>query len=215
MSGGIARLARTPRGGEDRAERAAAPGAANLAADLGRLVLRLVTGGLLAGHGAQKLLGAFDGPGLQGTERMLESLGIHPARMWAPLAGLAELGGGVLTALGLMSPIGPLATLGSMTLATVRAHGGKPIWATKGGAELPVTNIAIALDLALAGPGRFSLDRALGIRVSRTTAALAVAATAAGIFLALAPPAMLVDAERARDEQAEGAERRLREAARA
>ena len=35
--------------------------------NLALLTLRLTTGGLLAGHGAQKLFGAFGGPGLEGT----------------------------------------------------------------------------------------------------------------------------------------------------
>lgn len=155
--------------------------------DLGLLILRGTTGGLLAGHGAQKLFGAFDGPGLEGTAAMLESLEVHPGRVWAPLAGLAELGGGALTALGLLNPLGPLGVIAAMTMATFTAHRGKPIWVTTGGAELPLTNAAGALAVALAGPGRYSLDTALGLRLPHAVVALAVVAAGAGVMAGLVP----------------------------
>jgi putative oxidoreductase len=102
--------------------------------DLGLLVLRGTAGGLLAGHGAQKLFGWFGGYGLEGTAGWLESLGLRPAREWALLAGVGEFGGGLLTALGLFHPVGPLMLLGPMAMATGKVHWGKSIWATEGGA---------------------------------------------------------------------------------
>jgi putative oxidoreductase len=135
--------------------------------DLARLIVRLAFGGLMAGHGAQKLFGWFGGHGLKGTAGWLESMGLRPGQRWAVLAGLSEFGGGVLTLLGLLNPVGPLATIGAMSMATVKAHWGKPIWNTSGGAELPVLNIATALALSLVGPGRVSVDNALGIRLPR------------------------------------------------
>ena len=44
--------------------------------DLGRLVLRLVLGGLFVGHGTQKLFGWFGGQGPSGTSEMMESVGL-------------------------------------------------------------------------------------------------------------------------------------------
>ena len=132
---------------------------------LAALVLRVALGGLLAGHGAQKAFGWFNGPGMEGTSGFMEMLGLRPGRPWAALASLSELGGGVLTVLGLLNPLGPLGVISSMAIATTKAHWGKPIWVTEGGAELPVTNMAAALALILNGPGKYSLDRALGIRL--------------------------------------------------
>ena len=129
------------------------------------LILQVVLGGLLAGHGAQKLFGSFSGPGLKGTSGFMEMLGLKPGRPWAWLAGLSEFAGGVLTLLGFLNPIGPIGVIGSMAMATITAHGGKPIWVIEGGAELPVTNIAAATALVMNGPGKWSLDRALGIRL--------------------------------------------------
>lgn len=150
--------------------------------DLGLLVMRLTTGGLLAGHGAQKVFGMFGGRGLEGTGAWMESLGMRPGKAWALLAGGSELGGGLLTASGLMHPIGPIVVFGPMSTAIVKVHWGKPIWASAGGGELPVTNMAVATGMILAGPGRFSLDRLLGIRVPRGLALLTAAGVAAGVI---------------------------------
>lgn len=158
------------------------------ACDLGSLILRVAVGGLLAGHGAQKLFGWFGGHGLEGTGDWLESIGFRPGKQWALMAGLSEFGGGVLTSLGLLHPVGPLATLGAMTIAAVDVHGGKPIWATQGGAELPVTNIAAALALTLCGPGALSLDHAFGIRVPKPVTALTVLAVIGGVAAAETRP---------------------------
>src|ERR671921_592157 len=135
--------------------------------DAAPTIVRLVQGSLMAGHGAQKLFGSFGGPGLESTSGFMEMLGMRPGRPWAYLAGLSEFGGGVLTALGLFNPLGPLGVIGSMSMATRKAHWGKPIWVTEGGAELPVLNIAISTALMIREPDGFSLDRLLGIRLPR------------------------------------------------
>jgi putative oxidoreductase len=95
----------------------------------------------------------------------MEMLGLRPGRPWALLAGLSEFGGSVLTALGLLNPLGPIGVIASMSMAAAKAHWGKPIWVTEGGAELPVTKTLISTALLLSGPGKYSLDRALGIRL--------------------------------------------------
>lgn len=153
--------------------------------DLAWLIIRLTTGGLLAGHGAQKLFGWFGGVGLARTAGWLDSMGLRPARWWAAIAGLGEFAGGALTALGLFHPFGPLLIFGPMAVATGKVHWGKPIWAEQGGAELPVMNMSSALALLLAGPGRFSLDRLVGIRVPRVLVLLWAVAILWGAALAV------------------------------
>jgi putative oxidoreductase len=156
--------------------------------DLGLLLLRATLGGLLLGHGAQKLFGIFDGHGVKGTGQFFESMGLAPGEQWARTAGTSEIGGGLLTALGLLHPIGPIATLAPMIVAWGRAHADKPIWVTSGGAELPLTNITIATALIVTGPGAFSADRILGIRIPNALIALFAAATAGGALIALSQP---------------------------
>ena len=134
-----------------------------MAIDFALLILRIVVGFVLFAHGAQKLFGWFGGHGLKGTGGWLASMGLQPASIWALLAGLAEAGGGILMALGLFNPIGPLGVIAAMLTAISLVHWGKGLWATEGGMELPLTNIAGALAVALAGPGRYSLDALLGI----------------------------------------------------
>ena len=143
--------------------------------NLAMLILRVVLGLLLAGHGSQKLFGWFGGHGLQGTGGFMESLDLQPGHLWAALAGLSEFGGGVLTVLGFLNPLGPLGIIGAMAMATRKVHWGTPIWATEGGAELPVTNTAAALAVMLNGPGKYSLDRAFGTRLPGWLAPLGLA----------------------------------------
>jgi len=154
---------------------------------LGILVPRLVFGGLVAGHGAQKLFGAFDGPGLEGVAGFMEKLGLRPGHQWALIAGVSEFFGGLLTALGFFHPIGPLMTIAAMAVATFKAHAGKPIWVASGGAELPVTNMAIATTLLVAGPGKLSFDRIFGTRAPLWLVGLVLGGIGYGLYNALNP----------------------------
>jgi putative oxidoreductase len=153
--------------------------------DLGLLALRLTTGGLLAGHGAQKLFGSFGGYGLDGTAGWLESLGLRPGKTWALMAGGGEFASGVMMSLGFLHPLGAISSVGPMAMAWAVAHAGKPIWVTSGGAELPLTNLAVATAVGLAGPGRYSLDEALGIKVPTSVVVGASIAVAAGVMVGL------------------------------
>ena len=157
---------------------------------LALLVLRVTVGGLLAGHGAQKLFGWFEGPGPEGATMFMASLKLQPARRWAFLAGISEFLGGSLAFLGLLNPVGPFLAIGSMATASLTAHAGKPIWSTKGGAELPVTNIAALAAIALAGPGWMSLDAIFRTRVPWWFSFLVLTAVGAGVAAALEPEAI-------------------------
>jgi len=150
-------------------------------------VIRLAVGGLLAGHGAQKLFGWFGGGGPKGTAMYLASLEVTPPKEWALTAGISEFLGGVLTLLKLLNPIGPMFAIGSMTTASLTAHKGRPIWGTKGGAELPVTNIAALAAVVLAGPGKLSLDAVFGTRVPWWFSFLVLGGVAAGVAAAVGP----------------------------
>lgn len=135
--------------------------------NLALLLIRATLGLFMAGHGAQKLFGSFGGPGIEGTAGFMESLGLKPGKQWAIVGGASEFGGGVLTLLGLLSPLGSLGVIGSMAIATTKVHWDNPIWVTEGGAEFPVTNSVVATALMMTGPGAISLDRLFGLRVPR------------------------------------------------
>jgi putative oxidoreductase len=136
-------------------------GTGNLAA----LILRSALGTLMTGHGAQKVFDLFGGPGMEGTTGSRERLGLEPGKPWSVMAGASEFGGGVLALLGFLNPLGPVGVIGSMAMATTKAHWGKPIWVAEGDAELPVSNIAAATALIVGGFGRYSLDRPFGLRL--------------------------------------------------
>lgn len=138
--------------------------------DTGILLLRVVVGLTLAAHGAQKLFGWFGGHGIGGTAAFLEDLGFRPGRPYAYLAGAVEFLGGLCLALGLFTPLATAAVIGQMAVAAWVVHLPHGFFNSAGGYEFPLTLAASAATVALAGPGAYSLDGALGL-----TAALELA----------------------------------------
>jgi putative oxidoreductase len=129
---------------------------------LALLVARLLLGTYFFAHGAQKLFGWFGGYGLKGTGGFFESLGFRPGTFFAAAAGLGEVGGGTLTALGLGGPIGPALIIMVMLVAIFTVHWNNGFWQSANGYELNTMNIAAALTLAFTGPGPISIDAVLG-----------------------------------------------------
>jgi len=125
--------------------------------DLGLLIIRLVIGLLFVGHGAQKLFGWFGGYGLKGTGGWLDSIGVKPGVAMALVAGLGELVGGLLFATGVGFWAGAILIAITMLVAIVKVHGQNGLWATQNGYEYNLTLIAVAIGLALIGPGAYVL----------------------------------------------------------
>jgi putative oxidoreductase len=151
-----------------------APNAAALSTGL--LVARLIFGLGMSAHGAQKLFGWFGGYGLTKTGEFLAPLGFRPGRLFAAIASSTEVVAGLLIALGLFGPVGPALMLSVMIVAAVTVHWNKGFFAPNG-IELSALYAAVAVVLALSGPGLFSLDALLGLEAlwSPTVAAVALA----------------------------------------
>jgi putative oxidoreductase len=129
--------------------------------NIGLLIIRLVIGLLFVGHGAQKLFGWFGGYGLKGTGGWFESIGMKPGVTMALFAGLAELIGGLLFAVGLLTPLAGIMIAGTMLMAIVKVHAPNGLWSTANGYEYNLTLIAVAIGIALIGPGQYALDALL------------------------------------------------------
>ncbi|KAB7704385.1 DoxX family membrane protein [Bacillus aerolatus] len=129
--------------------------------DAGLLLIRLVIGLAFVGHGAQKLFGWFGGYGLKGTGGWFESIGMKPGVTMALLAGLAEFVGGALFALGLFTPFAGMIIAGTMLMAIVKVHGPNGFWSTQNGYEYNLVLLAVAIGIAMTGPGRYAIDALL------------------------------------------------------
>ena len=155
--------------------------------DIGILLLRVTIGLTLAAHGGQKLFGWFGGPGLRATGQGMETLGFTPGRRHALMAGLAELGGGLLFALGLFTPLAATIVASVMLVAGVSAHARNGFFMTRGGYEYTLIFGMAGLAVAFTGPGALSLDALAGQAVNGAVwgvGALVVAAGGAVVQLA-------------------------------
>ena len=160
----------------------------------GFLLVRLILGGYLAAHGAQKLFGWFGGYGLGGTGGWLESLGFRPGRFFALAAGLCEGVGGLLVILGFLSPLGPGLIVIAMVVAMGAVHWKNGFFVAANGVEMPLAWATCSVAMAFAGPGRYSLDALLGLLVFRPwlvrgTIALAVVIALVNLWLRRSPAA--------------------------
>ena len=133
-----------------------APSMPTLAGDLGLLSARLFFGLSMAlVHGINKI------PASEGWVKKVESLGFIYPELFAWSAGLAELLGGLLIALGLFTRGAASSLLFTMLVAVFIAHGGDPYKKM----ELGLCYAMISLLLITIGPGRYSVDRLLSSRL--------------------------------------------------
>lgn len=130
------------------------------AVNTGLLLVRLALGLMLMTHGMNKIFG--DG-GIQGTGRWFEGLGLRPGILHAWAAACTEIGAGALMCLGLLFPAACAGFVGLMSVAALTDHRGKGFFVFKGGWEYVAFVASVAVSVAFIGPGRWSLDRALGV----------------------------------------------------
>jgi putative oxidoreductase len=127
--------------------------------DFALLILRLVAGGYIVKYGLPKLRdvdGSF--------AKEFESLGFHPAATFVKRAGRVEALSGTLIALGFLGPAGPMLLLSDMVVAAVGTTARAKRFDLDQHEEEALF-AAIALVLALGGPGEFSVDSAFDIRI--------------------------------------------------
>jgi putative oxidoreductase len=153
--------------------------------DAALLFVRLVVGLGLAAHGVQKLFGWLGGYGIAGTGGFFENIGFRPGRVFAFFAGLAETGGGLLTALGLFGALGPAIIVMIMLVAIFSVHLHKGFFISNGGWELNSAYIACAVAIAYVGGGAYSLDNVLGITFLNSTQSASILMGAAIVLAVL------------------------------
>jgi putative oxidoreductase len=133
------------------------------------LVLRVVPGLLLIGHGLQKLVPAKYSPpllhaaGHKATAEGFEQLGIRPGLLAALLAGSAEIVGGFSLGAGLLTPVGTILIAAVMTTAILTAHARNGIWAAEGGFEFPLVLLALSFVITALGAGTYSFNHWLDV----------------------------------------------------
>jgi putative oxidoreductase len=109
-------------------------------------LLRIVAGLLFAFHGVQKLFGMYGG-----TQMPMFS------QPW--FAGVIELVGGVLIAIGLFTSLVAFICSGEMAVAYFQVHAPKGFWPTLNGGELAALYCFLFLYISARGGGAWSLDR--------------------------------------------------------
>lgn len=126
------------------------------------LPIRLALAAVMIAHGAQKVLGSFNGPGFNafigGTTPFSF---MKPAWLWLAAAALAELVGGLLVGLGLLTRVGAFFIACTMLTAVVGVHWNGGFFASNRGYEYPLSLLAMALALVISGGGQASIDRQL------------------------------------------------------
>jgi putative oxidoreductase len=133
---------------------------ATLSADLALVAVRAALAWIFVVYGAQKLFGTFNGPGIHQTSLfMADTAGLRPGGLFAVLGGVIEFGGAIALVLGLGARLAGLALFGDMVMAMITITWVQGLHqATPPGYELNVALAALALVVALLGPGRYSVD---------------------------------------------------------
>jgi putative oxidoreductase len=152
--------------------------------DLGLLIIRVVFGLIIVGHGTQKLFGWFSGPGLNSASGFVASRGFSPAKFWAATGSASETVGGLLFVLGFLSPLGSIMIAAAMLTAIMGFHWPK-FWASDGGLEFPLSMLTAAVAVGISGPGAYALDALLGTALPPVAAGIIAALAALGFLVAV------------------------------
>ena len=137
--------------------------------DLSLIKLRLVVGSIFAAHGAQKLFGAFGGPGLRAMVEMMGPLGFFVT--------IGEFFGGLGLVVGFLCRFSAASLIVIMIGAIAMVHGRNGFFLGSGpestlaeaGFEYNLALIGLLAPILLAGPGRFSIGRFLPLPKSAKT----------------------------------------------
>ena len=112
-------------------------------------LMRIVAGLLFACHGAQKLFGVLGGNQV-------------PIASMLGLAGVIELVGGLMIAVGFLTGYAAFIASGEMAAAYFMAHAPRGPWPINNGGELAVLYCFVFLYIAARGAGTWGVDRAAG-----------------------------------------------------
>jgi len=124
------------------------------------LVIRIVIGVTIAAHGYGKF---FLGGKIPGTAGWFDSMGMKPGKLHAYMAASTEVGGGLLFAAGIFTPISAASIVALMFVATWTVHRHSGFFIVAGGWEYNFILGAMAVAVAVSGPGRYSVDNSLDI----------------------------------------------------
>ena len=124
--------------------------------------VRLALAAVMIAHGSQKVMGTFNGPGFKTFIAGNTPFGfMRPTWLWLSAAALSELLGGLLIALGFLTRVGAFFFACTMLTAIAGVHWPGGFFASNRGYEYPLSLLAMAVALLIAGGGQASVDRAL------------------------------------------------------
>jgi len=127
------------------------------------LLVRVVVGITMIRHGYNHWRG---GGRIAGTARWFSGLGLKYGVLQAWMSVVTEIGAGLLLIAGLLTPLACAAVISVMLIAGLLAHRPNGFFVFKDGYEYVLVLTVVCLALAVLGPGRFSLDNALGAEIT-------------------------------------------------
>ena len=136
------------------------------ALDWALLAVRIIVGTIFMAHGAQKLFGAFGGPGLAGV---MGPQGPGGGGIIGLLVAIGEFFGGLGIIVGFLSRFSAAAGILIMLGAVALVHGRNGFFLSDRGFEYNLALIGLLLPILMVGPGAFTVARLLPLPKAANT----------------------------------------------